>query len=359
KSSLKLKIGFDPTACDIHLGHSVLLRKLRKIQELGHTVYLIIGDFTASVGDPSGRSELRPVLTKEEIQYNAKTYTDQAFKILDKKKTKIIFNSRWYKNMPVSCFLNLLSRYTVAQMLERDDFKNRMHQHKPLSLQELVYPIIQGYDSVMMEADIEFGGTDQKFNLIVGRYLQESYGQTPQVIVTMPLLVGLDGKNKMSKSLGNYVAVTENAKSMFGKIMSISDELMWEYFAFLIDVDVDKAKKMHPKEAKSFLAEEIVKFYHSSKIAKEEKEAFEKIFSQRQTPEDIPVYYCESRDVDLIEALFASGMVASRNEGRRLLDQKGISCDGRPLAAPCFKLPSGGMVLKIGKRRFLKIARRS
>jgi tyrosyl-tRNA synthetase len=221
---LNLKIGFDPTARDIHLGHTVLLRKLRKLQDLGHVVNLIIGDFTAKIGDPSGRSILRPVLSDEEIKDNASTYTDQAFKILDKQKTKIIFNSSWYKSMGISQFLSLLSSYTVARMLERDDFALRIKENRPLTIVEMVYPLIQGYDSVMMNADIEFGGTDQKFNLIVGRHLQEVYGKPSQAIVTMPILVGLDGVNKMSKSLGNYIGVTEEPKSMFGKLMSISDE---------------------------------------------------------------------------------------------------------------------------------------
>ncbi|MBU2102696.1 MAG: tyrosine--tRNA ligase, partial [Candidatus Omnitrophica bacterium] len=224
---LKLKIGFDPTARDIHLGHTVLLRKLRKLQDLGHFVYLVIGDFTAKIGDPSGRNSLRPILSDDEIRENATTYTEQAFKILDEGKTKIIYNSIWYKQIKLSSFLSILSSYTVARVLEREDFSQRIKENRPLTLLEIIYPLIQGYDSVMLEADIEFGGTDQKFNLIVGRHLQEVFNQKPQGVVTMPLLVGLDGKNKMSKSLGNYIGVTDEPQAMFGKVMSINDEVMW------------------------------------------------------------------------------------------------------------------------------------
>jgi tyrosyl-tRNA synthetase len=358
---LKLKIGFDPTARDIHLGHTVLLRKLRKLQDLGHFVNLIIGDFTAKIGDPSGRSILRPVLSDEEIKDNASTYTEQAFKILDKQKTKIIFNSSWYKEMDISKFLSLLSSYTVARMLERDDFSLRMKENRPLTIVEMVYPLIQGYDSVMMEADIEFGGTDQKFNLIVGRHLQEVYGKQSQAIVTMPLLVGLDGKNKMSKSLGNYIGITEEPKSMFGKLMSISDEVMLEYFRLLTDIPLEKVKKMHPKEAKLMLAETIVSFYYSKESGKKEKEEFEKIFSNKELPQDIPMYRSGKESVDLIEVLFKEKIVSSKNEARRLLTQGGISIvEADPsktetIKEQTLKLPPQGLVIKIGKRKFLKI----
>ena len=358
---LKLKIGFDPTARDIHLGHTVLLRKLRKLQDLGHFVNLIIGDFTAKIGDPSGRSILRPVLSEDEIKDNASTYTEQAFKILDKQKTKIIFNSTWYKAMDISKFLSLLSSYTVARMLERDDFSLRMKENRPLTIVEMVYPLIQGYDSVMMDADIEFGGTDQKFNLIVGRHLQEVYGKSSQAIVTMPLLVGLDGKNKMSKSLGNYIGITEEPKSMFGKLMSISDEVMLEYFRLLTDIPLEKVKKMHPKEAKLMLAEEIVSFYYSKESGKKEKEEFEKIFSNKELPKDIPIYHASKENVDLIEVLFSQKIVLSKNEARRLLAQGGISIvEADPsktstVKDQTLKIPSRGLVLKLGKRKFLKI----
>ncbi|MFA5008171.1 MAG: tyrosine--tRNA ligase [Candidatus Omnitrophota bacterium] len=358
---LKLKIGFDPTARDIHLGHTVLLRKLRKLQDLGHFVNLIIGDFTAKIGDPSGRSILRPVLSDSEIKDNASTYTEQAFKILDKQKTKIIFNSSWYKSMEMSKFLSLLSSYTVARMLERDDFALRMKENRPLTIVEMVYPLIQGYDSVMIDADIEFGGTDQKFNLIVGRHLQEVYGKPSQSVVTMPLLVGLDGKNKMSKSLGNYIGITEEPKSMFGKLMSISDSVMLEYFRLLTDIPLEKIKKMHPKEAKLMLAETLVSFYYSETTGKKEKEEFEKVFSQKELPQDMPISHAEKESVDLIEVLFREKIVSSKNEARRLLAQGGISIvetdpsKTSTVKEQALKIPPQGVVLKIGKRKFLKI----
>jgi len=361
KNPLKLKIGFDPTAKDIHLGHTVLLRKLRKLQDLGHTVILIIGDFTAKIGDPSGKTLLRPVLGDEEIKENASTYTEQAFKILDEKKTQVKFNSSWYKSMDISKFLSLLSSYTVARILERDDFSLRMKENRPLTILELVYPIIQGYDSVMVDADIEFGGTDQKFNLIVGRHLKEVFGQKPQCIITMPLLVGLDGKNKMSKSLGNYIGVTDEPKTMFGKIMSISDEVMWEYFRLLTDSDIEAAKKMHPKEAKLLLSEIITSFYYSKAIGKSSKEEFEKIFSQKEIPEDMPVYKAKGSPVDLIEVLFSAKIVTSKNEARRLLSQASISImsdassKSGTVKDSSLEIPASGLVLKIGKKKFLRI----
>jgi len=360
KKPLKLKIGFDPTAKDIHLGHTVLLRKLRKLQDLGHTVILIIGDFTAKIGDPSGKTLLRPVLGDEEIKENAATYTEQAFKILDEKKTEVKFNSSWYKSMDISKFLSLLSSYTVARILERDDFSLRMKENRPLTILELVYPIIQGYDSVVVDADIEFGGTDQKFNLIVGRHLKEVFGKPPQSIVTMPLLVGLDGKNKMSKSLGNYIGVTDEPKTMFGKIMSISDEVMWEYFRLLTDCDSEAAKKMHPKVAKLLLAETIVSFYYSKAMGKSSKEEFEKIFSQKEIPEDMPLYKAKGSPVDLIEVLFIAKIVTSKNEARRLLAQGSISImggssDSGTVKNAALEIPSNGLALKIGKKKFLRV----
>lgn len=359
---LKLKIGFDPTSSDIHLGHTVLLKKLRKIQDLGHIVYFIVGDFTARIGDPSGRKNLRPVLTPKEIISNARTYTRQAFKILDKKGTKIIFNSRWYKTLSLIDFLPLLSRYTVARMLERDDFSQRMKEGRPLTILEFIYPLIQGYDSVMMRADIEFGGTDQKFNLIVGRHLQESFGQEPQGVVTMSLLVGLDGKKKMSKSLGNYIGITEKPSQMLGKVMSISDETMWEYFRILTDFDLEKIKKNHPKEAKLILAREIVAAYYSSEIADKERREFERVFSKRKIPLELPVYTASRASVDLIEVLYKTKLVSTRNEARRLIQQKGIKDVGKEgftIEDRMISIPPGGVILKIGKRKFLKIIYRT
>lgn len=358
---LKLKIGFDPTAKDIHLGHSVLLRKLRKLQDLGHWVYLIIGDFTARIGDPSQRSTLRPVLTDREIKANAATYTRQVFKILDKKKTRIINNSIWYKKIGLPKFLSLLSSYTIARILQRDDFSQRIKDGKPLTVLEIIYPLIQGYDSCKMEADIEFGGTDQKFNLIVGRHLQQTFCQSPQVVVTMPILVGLDGKNKMSKSLNNYIGVTEDSKSMFGKIMSISDEVMWEYIRLLSDFNPEELKKRHPKEVKLNLAESIVSFYHSKSEALKERKEFEEVFSQGQLPKEMPVYKVKEPAVDIIEILHNTKLVASKNEARRLLSQGGISLlDSEAkvitvLKEQSLRIPPQGAIFKVGKKRFLKL----
>ncbi|MBU1122788.1 MAG: tyrosine--tRNA ligase [Candidatus Omnitrophota bacterium] len=364
KKPLKLKIGFDPTARDIHLGHTVILRKLRKLQDLGHIVYFIIGDFTAKIGDPSGRTILRPILSDKEISDNALTYTEQAFKILDKKKTKIIYNSIWYKNMNLSQFLSLLSSYTIARILERDDFSQRMKEGKPLSMLEVVYPLIQGYDSCKMEADIEFGGTDQKFNLLVGRNTQQTFNQPPQAVVTMPLLVGLDGKNKMSKSLNNYVGITESSKNMFGKIMSIPDNIMWDYFRLLTEVDLDDVKKMHPKEAKMLLAHTIVLQYHSPKIGDREKEEFQRVFSNKELPAQMPVYKSDNVQINLIDVLFSMKVVASRNEARRIITQGGISLIDvddsscvKGVSEQVVDIPAKGAVLKIGKKKFLKIVR--
>ena len=358
---LKLKIGFDPTAKDIHLGHSVLLRKLRKLQDLGHRVYLIIGDFTARIGDPSQRNTLRPILTDREIKANAATYVRQVFKILDKDKTKVINNSIWYKKMGVSKFLALLSSYTIARILERDDFSQRIKEGKPLTVLEIIYPLIQGYDSCKMEADIEFGGTDQKFNLIVGRHLQQTFGQSPQVVVTMPILVGLDGKNKMSKSLDNYIGITENPKSMFGKIMSISDEVMWEYIRLLSDFNPKHLIEKHPKEVKLDLAEGIVSFYHSKKKALRERKEFEDVFSQGRLPSQMPIYKVEKPLVDVVEVLYNSKLVASKNEARRLLSQGSISLlDSEAkvitvLKEQSLKITPQGVIFKVGKKRFLKL----
>lgn len=361
KKPLKLKIGFDPTAKDIHLGHTVLLKKLRKLQDLGHVVYLIIGDFTAKIGDPSGKNILRPVLTDKEIAANAATYTEQAFKILAKSKTQVIYNSIWYKNLKLSQFLSLLSSYTVARMLERDDFSQRMKENQPLTMREFIYPLVQGYDSFKIEADIEFGGTDQKFNLLVGRRLQEALGQAPQAVVTMPLLVGLDGKNKMSKSLGNYIGITDDPKSMFGKLMSISDEAMWEYFRLLTDYAAGEFKQKHPKEAKLALAQGLVSFYHSPAAAQREREEFERVFSQKEAPQDMPVVKANKSYVNVVDLIYEQKLAHSKNEARRLLAQGAVtridisSSQTVPLKDYSLEVPLGGIILKVGKKKFLKI----
>jgi tyrosyl-tRNA synthetase len=362
KKPLVLKIGFDPTAADIHLGHTVLLRKLRRLQDFGHTqVCLIIGDFTAKIGDPSGRTALRPLLSDKDIKANSATYCQQVFKVLDKKKTKQIYNSQWYKNMPLGFFLSLLSSYTIARILERDDFSKRFKDQKPLTMLELVYPLIQGYDSVRVSADIEFGGTDQKFNLLVGRYLQEYFKQPPQGVVTMPILVGLDGSNKMSKSLDNYIGVTDDPRSMFGKIMSISDEAMWEYFRLLSDTDVEIAKQMHPREAKKKLAHEIVGCYYSPDTADKESDEFDRVFSRKEIPSDMPVYEAKDIKLAVIDSLEAAKIVASKNEARRLMKQGAIyqldpdTGKQTPVAGEFLDIPKEGLILKIGKKKFLKI----
>lgn len=371
KKQLTLKIGFDPTAADIHLGHTVLLRKLRKLQDSGHRVVLIIGDFTAKIGDPSGQTVLRPVLSDDQIKKNASTYKEQVFKILNKddKKTIVRYNSEWFKKMELSAFLQLFSYYTLARILERDDFSQRFKENRPLTMLELTYPLIQGYDSVEIEADVEFGGTDQKFNLLVGRYLQQVYKQQPQAIVTMPLLVGLEGTQKMSKSLGNYIGVNETAKEMFGKIMSISDEVMWEYFRLLTDENVEAVKKLHPKEAKLMLAVSIVSQYHSPAAAKAQREEFERVFSQKKLPDEIPQYKITLEPSssaflapNIIDILYKAKVVESKNEARRLLSQKAIcSIDPVTLAQTPLteellsSIPSQGLLVKVGKRKFLKI----
>ncbi len=363
---LKIKIGFDPTASDIHLGHTVLLRKLRKLQDLGHIVYFIIGDFTAKIGDPSGKIAQRPVLSDSQIHKNASTYTKQAFKILDKRKTKIIYNSRWYKKMDLSSFLSLLSSYTIARILERDDFSKRIQEQKPLSLLEVIYPLIQGYDSYKLEADIEFGGTDQKFNLIVGRHLQQFFKKTSQLVATMPLLVGLDGKNKMSKSLDNYIGITEEPKQMFGKIMSIPDDIMWEYLRLLTDFNLEKLKTMHPRDLKIKLAKYLVSFYYSEKKATQEAEEFRKVFSEKKIPEKIPVYQSNSKKINIIEILSKMELTSSKNEARRLLKQGSITMiDSKDLnnysvlKKNITFFSSEEVILKVGKKRFLKVIAKS
>jgi tyrosyl-tRNA synthetase len=363
---LKIKIGFDPTACDIHIGHTVLLNKLRKLQDLGHIVYFIIGDFTAKIGDPSGKTIQRPVLDGSQIRANAFTYTKQAFKILNKRKTKIIYNSKWYKKMNLSSFLSLLSSYTVARILERDEFSQRIRNQKPLSLLEVVYPLIQGYDSYKMEADIEFGGTDQKFNLLVGRNLQQYFKQQPQIVVTMPLLVGLDGQKKMSKSLGNYIGITEKPKDMFGKIMSVPDEIMWQYLQLLTDFNSDQLKSMHPKDVKVKLAKYLVSRYHSKLKAEKEAKEFQKVFSEKKIPAQIPVYKTETKKIDVIEVLSKNKLTSSKNEARRLLNQGSITMiDSKDLnnysvlKKNITFFSSEEVILKVGKKRFLKIIAKS
>jgi tyrosyl-tRNA synthetase len=354
KTPLKIKAGFDPTASDLHLGHTVLLRKLRQFQDLGHTVYFLIGDFTATIGDPSGQDKMRKRLTKEEVEKNAQTYKQQVFKILDPKKTKVVFNSHWFSKMNAGEILDLASHSTLAQILARQDFNQRYSQGKDISLLELFYPLLQAYDSVYLKADVEIGGTDQKFNLLLGRELQKDFGQAPQVIIMLPLLEGLDGVQKMSKSLGNYVGITEPAGQMFGKIMSISDELMLKYYTLLTEEDLEAVKKLHPMEAKLKLAEMITSQYWGKSEAKEARKDFELIFRKKELPKELPEYSPKQKPIKLIELLVESKLASSRNEARRLLQQGAVYLDGERINEGDF-LVEKEVVLKVGKLRLLKV----
>ncbi len=349
---LIIKAGFDPTAPDIHLGHVVLLKKMRQFQDLGHRVVFLIGDFTAQVGDPTGRNELRKKMSLSEIEENAKTYRSQVFKVLDPKKTEIVFNSQWLGKLTPQDLLELSARSTVAQMLARADFKKRFESGREISLLEFIYPLLQGYDSVHLKADVELGGNDQKFNLLMGRQLQESYGQSPQVVMMTPLLEGTDGVQKMSKSLKNYIGINEAPQDILGKVMSISDELMRRYYELLTDVDLSTVTSMHPKEAKLQLGQTIVEMFYPGEGLKA-REYFEKTFSQHQTPSDIPEIKF-SKEQKLLDVLMLEKIVASKNEGRRLLSEGAITYDGVVVSDENWSLKQG--VLKIGKRRFLRLS---
>lgn len=363
---LKIKAGFDPTAPDIHLGHTVLLEKMRQFQELGHDVFFIIGDFTGMIGDPTGRSELRKPLSPGEVLKNAETYKQQAFKILDPQKTIIKFNSEWLGAMSVIDFARLGSLQTVARMLEREDFKKRFESQHDISILEFYYPLLQAYDSVFLKSDIELGGTDQKFNLLMGRTIQKRMGAAEQVVITMPLLEGLDGVNKMSKSLGNYIGITETPKDMFGKIMSISDELMLKYYELLSHISVDelnvlrngiKNNSLHPMEAKKSLAVEIVERYHGGEAALKAKEEFGHIFKDKGIPDDLPVFKIswEDEGMWLPKIMKLSGLVKSTGEAIRLIKQGGVTVNSEKWEDPDKNLPAGEYLLKVGKRRFLKV----
>ncbi len=363
---LRIKAGFDPTAPDIHLGHTVLLEKMRQFQELGHDVIFLIGDFTGMIGDPSGKSEVRKPLTREEVLDNARTYKEQIYKILDQERTTIDFNSRWMSSMTVEDLIRLTSRYTVARMLERDDFKQRFTGQSPISIHEFLYPLIQGYDSVVLRADVELGGTDQKFNLLVGRDLQKEYGQEPQCLILMPLLEGLDGVKKMSKSLGNYIGVTEPPGDMYGEVMSISDEVMLRYYELLSHISGEELNalpqriqtgSLHPKKAKENLALEIVARYWGKEAASRAKEEFENIFKEKGVPEDIETfaYEWEEENVWIPKLLKASGAVPSTSEALRLIKQGALTVNGDRANDPDGKLPRGNYLFKVGKRKFMKI----
>lgn len=358
---LKVKAGFDPTAPDLHLGHTVLLQKLRQFQQLGHEVYFVIGDFTAMIGDPTGRSETRPPLSREEVLENAKTYEHQVFKILDPEKTNIVFNSTWLSGLGTEGIIKLAGKYTVARMLERDDFSKRFKEGIPIYIHEFIYPLLQGYDSVFLKADVELGGTDQKFNLLVGRDLQRAFGQEPQVCITLPLLVGLDGVRKMSKSYQNYVAIQEEPESMFGKIMSISDDLMWDYYTLLTDYteeEIENFKKnLHPMDAKKKLAHFIVERFHGKEQADKALEFFVKTFSEREFPEDAPIievpYGLKRRAYEL---LFELGIESSKNSARRVVEGGGLRINGAKVEDPNQEIEiKEELRLQVGKKRFYRV----
>lgn len=353
KKPLRIKAGFDPTAPDIHLGHTVILRKLRQFQDLGHQVLFLIGNFTAQIGDPTGKDQIRPHLDRQKVNQNAKTYKDQVLKILDPRRTEIVFNSTWLDKLSAQDVLSLTAHCTVAQMLARADFKKRFEEKKEISLLEFVYPLLQGYDSIHLKADIEMGGTDQKFNLLMGRELQEAYGQEPQVIIMTPLLEGTDGVNKMSKSLGNYIGIKESEDEIFGKLMSISDELMYRYYDVLTDFDMASIKTLHPKEAKMNLAAEIVARFHDSKKAEQARENFTKVFAQRQAPGNVPEHSLGTNTASLSDILLAEKLVESKREFQRLLGQGAISHNNLSIRDAHWRPQAG--ILKVGKRRFLRL----
>ena len=363
---LIIKAGFDPTAPDLHLGHTVLLNKLRQFQDLGHTIIFLIGDFTATIGDPTGKTELRPVLSNKEVLKNAQTYKEQVFKILDKKKTLIKFNSEWLSKLSAAELINIIGSYSVARMLERDDFKKRFKSNKNISIKEFIYPILQGYDSVKLNADVELGGTDQKFNLLMGRYFQSINNpdkeDSKQVVITLPLLVGLDGVKKMSKSLNNYIAIDDSPKDMFGKIMSISDDLMWKYLEILSEKSIENIKslkaealanKINPRDIKFELGIEIVTRFHNKAEAEKSKNDFLKVFQKNQNPDDIKLV--DVSEMPLPNLLKHVGFVTSTSEARRLITQKALKIDERTIESIDEKLPTGQYLIKLGKKKFIKV----
>ncbi len=363
--TLRIKVGFDPTAPDLHIGHTVVINKMRQFQDLGHEVTFLIGDFTGMIGDPTGKNVTRKPLTKEQVEENAETYATQVFKVLDREKTKIRFNSEWMSDLGSEGMIRLAAKYTLARMLERDDFENRYRDGQPISMHELLYPLVQGYDSVMLECDVEMGGTDQKFNLLVGRQLQQHYGQEPQVIITLPLLEGLDGVQKMSKSLNNYVGITDAPDEMFGKLMSISDEMMWRYFdllSFKSNEELAALKQQvadgeNPRNIKFLLCEEIVERFHDRKAADAARETFIARFQGGAMPEDIPERTLDSdgAGIGIAAALTKCGLTSSNSEAFRMVQQGGVRIDGEKVSDRNLQLEAGFEgVLQVGKRKFCK-----
>ncbi len=363
---LRVKAGFDPTAPDLHLGHTVVLTKMRQLQDMGHHIMFLIGDFTGMIGDPSGKNTTRPPLTPEQVQANAKTYAEQVFKILDPEKTEICFNSHWLGQLGADGMLKLAASTTVARMLERDDFHKRFHSNQPISIHEFMYPLMQGYDSVAMKADIELGGTDQKFNLLMGRTLQQQHGQKPQCVIMMPLLEGLDGVNKMSKSLGNYIGVSEPANEIFGKTMSVSDTLMWRWFDLLSlrstqDIATLKAEVeagRNPRDAKVMLAQELVARFHDQAAAEAALADFEARFQKNAIPDDLPeiTVTAEGGQIAIARLLKEAGLVASTSEALRMIDQGAVKADGERVSDKALQLATGACtVFQVGKRKFAKV----
>jgi tyrosyl-tRNA synthetase len=362
---LRVKLGLDPTAPDLHLGHTVVINKLRHFQDLGHQVQFLIGDFTGMIGDPTGKNQTRPPLTREQILANAQTYRDQVFKILDPDKTRILFNSEWSDKLGAEGMIRLASRYTVARLLERDDFARRMKNSQPIAVHELLYPLMQGYDSVAMQADVELGGTDQKFNLLVGRELQKDYGQEPQVIVTMPLLEGLDGKEKMSKSLGNYVGIAEPPREIFGKLMSISDQLMWRYIELLSFEPLAEVRKWkaevaaggNPRDVKVRFAKEIVARFHGKPAAEAAEADFAQRFREGALPDEMPeVAVSAPGGISVAQLLKQAGLTPSVSEAQRMIEQGGVKFDGERVTDKALRIaPPRTLVAQVGKRRFARI----
>jgi tyrosyl-tRNA synthetase len=363
---LRVKAGFDPTAPDLHLGHTVLINKLRQLQDLGHHVLFLIGDFTGMIGDPSGKNATRPSLTRQEVAQNARTYTEQVFKILDRDRTEVVFNSAWMDQFSAADMIRLAAAHTVARMLERDDFSKRYRGNQPIALHEFLYPLVQGYDSVALKADLELGGTDQKFNLLMGRELQKHFGQPPQIILTMPLLEGTDGVNKMSKSLGNYIGITEPPSEIFGKLMSISDELMWRYIELLSFESLDAVRRWkaevaqgrNPRDIKVAFAQEIVTRFHGKREAAAALADFEARFAQGEIPDDIPAFSIPAGDdgVSISQVLKRAGLTASTSDALRMVEQGGVKLDGEKVSDKALRLAKGKTaVLQVGKRKFARV----
>ncbi|MBI4387438.1 MAG: tyrosine--tRNA ligase [Candidatus Omnitrophica bacterium] len=367
---LRIKYGADPSAPDLHLGHTVPLKKLKELQALGHTVVFLIGDFTARIGDPSMRSETRKTLSEAEIKKNAETYQKQVFRILNRKKTEVVYNSKWLNQLKPSDFLNLTSKYTVARILERDDFQKRYSEKQPITILEFLYPLLQGYDSVVLKSDLELGGTDQKFNLLVGRELQRDYGQEPQVVLTLPIIEGLDGKQKMSKSLGNHIALNDTANEMFGKVMSIPDNLIVRYYKHLTDGTIQEVEQVkeslnqgtNPRDVKAELARKIISRFYGSEAAKKASDQFDQIFKQKELPDEIaeikiPVSKLRENQIDVVSLLQEAKMVSSKSEARRLVEQGGVKVNQTKVSSPDAKVSlKTPIVLQCGKRKFARVS---